>query len=689
VGIINQSNNHSQSTVYCRSSANIDADARQMIQLYIMESRSNLQGSITIQSSSTARVASSRKAWPAAKGLQVRASKAMPLIPRPRRRVVAPSPEQETATLTVMTTARPGWAQPMRVWEPLGIFTATFVVLAALVPRMITYLNPVTGDEPYYLMTALSLLQDGDLNECNNYRALDEAKLYPAFYAGTNTSMTSSADPFSTFAPIAPPGWQGWAKSPFPLAPHEAKLNPASRECMSTYSVVPLPADGSQSELYSKHGLGLTLLVLPAFAFFGRIGVVLFLVMLAALLATNVYLVGREATGKVPPAVLTWVAFVLAAPFFAYSFLIFPEMAAGLLVLYAFRRIRLWYNNSWEVAGIGACLAFLPWLHYRFLPFTLGLLFYYVYQARRHDTERRLLSTVLVLGQLAVSAGLLMVFFYHRYGQVFPDTSDHTDRAGVSDFAATLRGAVGLMLDEQWGLLVYAPIFILAFVGLILMSVKSEWRKELLWVGVLVIPYYLLMANYAQWWGEWGPPARYLVSVLPLLALPFALSLDWIRSILYKAIYALLMLPTLLVTFAFAYQPQWMYSQPRPWCGSSLFQIGVKQLFPWLFGPPDPADLACADIPRRDFRGDGLLPSFVAPYYMFKQDKSGYYGPLFSTAAWRASIGPAMLIVLIVGISLLLAIWQSRNDSVLDSGVDNSQVNLVQPKRPVEEVPQV
>jgi hypothetical protein len=627
---------------------------------------------------------------PADTGLQVRASEDMPIVSRPRRRVTlsVPSPaplENEPAAKIALAE----WVQPLRRWEPFGIFLATFVVLAAIVPRMITYLDPVTGDEPYYLMTAISLLQDGDLNECNNYRANDEAKLYPAFYAGTNTGTMSVADPFGALASIAPPGWKGWPRAPFPLAPHGAKLNPSSRECLSTYSVIPLPADGSQSELYSKHGLGMTLLVLPAFALFGRVGVMLFLVTLAALLATNVYLLGCEATGKVIPAVLTWVAFAVATPFFAYSFLIFPEMAAGLLVLYAFRRIRLWQNNTWQVAGIGACLAFLPWLHYRFLPLTLGLMLYYTYQHRRHGTERRLVSGALILGQLALSAVLLMLFFYQRYGQIYPDTSDHTDRAGVSDFAATLRGGVGLLLDEQWGLLVYAPIFILAFVGLILMSVKADWRKDLIWIGVLMIPYYLLMANYAQWWGEWGPPARYLVSVLPLLALPFALSLDWIGGVAYKAIYGLLMLPTLLVTFAFAYQPQWMYSQPRPWCGSSFFQVGVKHLFPWLFGPPEYADLVCSDFPRKDFKGDGLLPSFVAPYYMFQQDKSGYYGPIFTSAAWKAAIGPTMLIVLIVGVSLLLAIWQSRNDSLLDDGLGASQANPMQPKLPVEEVPQL
>ena len=566
-------------------------------------------------------------------------------------------------------------AKPMRRWEPFAVFFTTFVVLAAMVPGMISRLDPLTGDEPFYLMTAISLLQDGDLNECNNYREIDEAQLYPAFYAGTS----SQARKF----PILPGDWQGWPRAPYPLPPHPAKLYPATRECVSTNPTVLLPTDGSGSELYSKHGLGLTLLVLPAFALLGRVGVMLFLVALASLLAVNVYLLAREGTGRRLPAVLTWVAFALAAPFFAYSFLIFPELPAGLMVLYAFRRIRLWNNNPWQNLGIGACLAFLPWLHYRFLPIVLGLFIFFIYQDFKKRTGKRLLSYGLVLGQLAISAVLLMLYFYQRYGQIFPNSSDH---AGINDIAGTLRGIFGLMLDEQWGLLIYAPIFVLSAVGLVLMATKRAWRKDLLWTGILIAPYYLLIANYAQWWGEWGPPARYLVSVLPLLALPFSLSIGWIRAPAYKVIYGLLMAAGLVVTFAFAYQPQWMYSQPRPFCGSTLFKQGLPQLMPALFGDFDPTFLKCAETPITSLPENELLPSFVAPYFMYSGDKTGYWGDLSSATAWKASIGPILLFALIIGASLLLALWQGRRKDNILIEQDASKLEPQASGAPVEEV---
>ena len=63
-------------------------------------------------------------------------------------------------------------------------------------------------------------------------------------------------------------------------------------------------------------------------------------------------------------------------PLFAYSFLIFPELPAALLTIYAFRRIWLGKNNWLQIFTIGLCLAFLPWLHYRFTPICVGLFIY-------------------------------------------------------------------------------------------------------------------------------------------------------------------------------------------------------------------------------------------------------------------------------------------------------------------------
>jgi hypothetical protein len=504
---------------------------------------------------------------------------------------------------------------------------------------MLDYLSPKTGDEPFYLMTAISLLKDGDLNECNNYRQRDEAQLYPAFMV-EDTSV--------------PRGFKGFAGAPYPLPPHPAQLVPANRMCTRSALGVEPESGGAHDELYSKHGLGLTLLILPAFALGGVPFVTYFLVLLGALLATNIYLLAREATGLAVPAVLTWAAFTLTVPLMPYSYLIFPELPAALLVIYAFRRIREWDNSPLQVVGIAACIAFLPWLHYRFVPVCAALFLYYLYQEWRAprgrmagDTAprgRRWGNLVIVTSVIAGSAALLMAFFYHRYAQVLPNSADH---AGSSDFAGTLRGTVGLLLDEQWGLIISAPIFLLVIVGAVLMLRERRWRVDLLWAGLVFVPYYLVIANYVHWWGEWCPPARYLASTLPVMALPFSVGLARARRVVgYQILYGLLMVVSVGMLAGYLFQPQWMYNHPSFQSTNQVLTSGLPQL---IYNTPLQTEAFQIGRVIAD-----NIPSFVLPsaYYAGGQDQ---YVDMFSDIAWRTSITPAALALAIVALGLALA----------------------------------
>lgn len=552
------------------------------------------------------------------------------------------APEGRSAAPIEVSTQAATPVLRARWWEPASIFAVTFVVLALFAPRIMTYLNPVTGDEPFYLMTAISIWEDGDLNECNNYRQRDEARFHPAFYRSWWEY---------------PEDWKGWASTPFPLTPHAAKLVPSSRMCASTRPSVPLPTNGTRNELYSKHGLGLSLLVLPAFVAGGRELVVYFLIALGALLASNVYLLARETARQMWPALLTWIALAFTVPQLPYSYLIFPELPAAIFVVYAFRRIRLWDNNWLQVAATGACIAFLPWLHYRFIPVSAALFIYFAYTAFKRQTPHRLLTYSLVIGQSVVSAALLMLFFYHRYRQVIPNASDH---AGSSDLDGTLRGAAGLFLDVQWGLFVAAPVYILAVVGIVLMAVFKAHRRDLLWLGLVFVPYFGVIANYSQFWGEWCPPARYLASILPLLAVPFALTLDRIRNWGYYAIYTLLLAVSLAVVAGYLYQPQWMYHHPDGYNLNNVITKGLplvlRQLPSAMQGIVDPNVL------------NAWLPSFVMPYFYYLQDRAD--GDLTSAIAWSKSVRPAIAIAVVVAFSLVLAWWSNPGRRWLRSRAD-------------------
>lgn len=200
------------------------------------------------------------------------------------------------------------------------------VFYLALLPTVFRHLSPVTGDEPFYIMTAQSMLRDRDLDESNNYANRD----YEAFYPD---------DPL-------PANWQGWPAFPRTLPPH--------------------PATSERAGLYTKHGLGLSLLIAAPYELAERLGAVLVVVLCAVLLAGQMFLLSREARATNELAALIAVGLAIAMPIAPYATLIFPEIPAALLVIYAVRRLSANHNNLAQWLATGAAVGFLPWLHQRF-----------------------------------------------------------------------------------------------------------------------------------------------------------------------------------------------------------------------------------------------------------------------------------------------------------------------------------
>ncbi|MCS6800324.1 MAG: hypothetical protein RMM58_08200 [Chloroflexota bacterium] len=416
---------------------------------------------------------------------------------------------------------------------PLLLFLGVTGVFWAILPHRIDALRPLatplpapTGDEPYYLEMALSLLRYGSL-ELTRARSID--RLYSEFY-------------------------------PEPLLGHEAN---------------------SPRGHVSKHYPGLSVLIAPFYLVgdalgrgaygAGRFAVALALGVVGGLVAMNIFLVARETGGG------TWwsaaVALLLAfsSPLLSYSFLIFPELPAALLTVYAFRRARL-PNGSARTLLTGAALGLLPWLHPRFIVLALALAAWFVIGRRRTARE-----VALLLAPAAVSAAGIVLYHLWAFGSPLPNSGDH---AGFGGPQHLLIGAAGLLLDQQWGLLIYAPIYLLVAAGLPALVVHR--RRDALGLLIVTLPYFLLIAAYLQWWGEWGPPARYLTAVVPLAALPLAAARPacWWQW----GIAALLALPSLTIGVLFVLWPETMYNHPTGhghlWL--RLADSGLPNLVPFL-----------------------------------------------------------------------------------------------------------
>ncbi|HET9493968.1 MAG TPA: hypothetical protein VFR15_07040, partial [Chloroflexia bacterium] len=523
----------------------------------------------------------------------------VPWLPGEDSPAAAPQPDERGDLPEVLPGADLAPSRLSPRWLLL-CFAATFILYVALVPRYLRYASPPTGDQPFYLMDTISLIQDGDLELANNYAQGDDIYFY-------------------TLAP-KPPDFVGIsAPDPLPAMLGATTARP-------------------ESEWYGPHFPGLSILLVPAwiagswFLLWWPMTVI-FMCLLGALVAANVFLLAHELTGKAWIAVVVWLAVAFTNPVMSYSYLIFTELPAGLLLIYAFRRLALGWaaNGPWRLLLIGWCIAYIPWIAWRCVPVAAVLGLYALVQWWRHrriavasaalpsqaahsyaGTERpvhfgheRVLSFALLAAPVVLSALLAAWYSLFLFGTVLPPGGGSLVRGqpalfnwpwdGLDALGKYLTGAFGLLFDRQMGLLVYAPFYLLAVVGAIAMFKlgRPSDRRVLLWIAALIFPYMGVVAAFEWWNGVWCPPARYWATFVPLLAAPVAMSLALVPGRLYKAIFALLALPGFALMAAMMDDPRRLFPGNRE---EMLVQFATDPALPvridlWntlpYFTPPD------------------------------------------------------------------------------------------------------
>ena len=336
------------------------------------------------------------------------------------------------------------------------------------------------GDEPHYLLAAQSIVEDGDLDVNNQYAARGYSRFYP--YA--------------------------------------------------------LDAHGSETEgrLHEPHGAAFPLLISPAYAIGGARGVELFLAAIAALAVALGYLLALRAVPD-PWALGAALAVGLSPPFIAYGTAVYPELTAGAALAGA-ALLALRLDDRISRRGAFACFALLgtlPWLGTKFVP--AGIVVGIVAARSLLRARRRTLA----LGSVelaAFSVALYVATNQALYGGPTPYSADvpgesATDADSPGGYAGRAYRVVALLIDREYGLLRWAPVFLLAFGGLWLLwrSRRDGLSRALpeLRVGertaqlcAAALATQLLMAAFLAptMFGFWFPP-RHLLAALPL-AVPLA-----------------------------------------------------------------------------------------------------------------------------------------------------------------------
>ncbi len=304
----------------------------------------------------------------------------------------------------------------------------------------------------------------------------------------------------------------------------EMTAHPANRSMFRS-------ADGG---IYYINAPGPGILLVPAYlldSFLNRtfgwnrqIVVILFWQLLGALLVYEIAISGRE-TAALSASTFVALALALIVPILFYTFQIYPELPAALLLLYAFRKLVVDpFPSPLGVFGGALALSALPWLHqkYSVVAFVLAL-----YAASRFvRRERKAIrfepgKLALLAMPLLLSAFSVFLYNYALTGSLSPTATFHA--AGRSSFEPLSfpKGLLGLLFDRENGLFVFAPFYLLGLVGL---PAFARENPRLVKPFALVIGAYLfVIASFPYWPGAVSTMGRYILSVLPLLAFPLSM----------------------------------------------------------------------------------------------------------------------------------------------------------------------
>jgi hypothetical protein len=353
-------------------------------------------------------------------------------------------------------------------WLPFVVALAIYGGMYAVGYENIT----PRGDEPHYMLEAISLAVDRDRNLAGDYA--DPARFGPMF------------------GPLVP-------------------------------SVHAYNYFGDPSVAVSWHGVGLPAMLVPAAAISSSPRLMrIEMIIVAALTAYLLLSVLRRLAGGGPLVYAVWAGVAFALPLLSYSSQVYPELPGALLLLLGVRLLLSEPLLRRHVAGVSIVAGLLPWFHFRF-----GLLSLALVAAALARTRRRWLAAA--VGPFLAGIGLLALAHQHWYGSPSPTAPTRLQEPRPEfDLPWAYSHSLGGVLQPVYGWLPFAPLHLLAFVGAIYLCFKRSWWA--LFATAVAVVYLFAVGSAKPAGGGFAFPARYQLILIPLAALPLLLLLLERRS---------------------------------------------------------------------------------------------------------------------------------------------------------------
>jgi hypothetical protein len=357
-----------------------------------------------------------------------------------------------------------------KLWVAMAI--TTLAVTAWCVPgawMRATYGARTTADEPQYLLTAMSLGEDGDLDiaderAAGRYRDFHEVGLPIQERVRDDGARVSPHDPLLPLVLAVPMLVGGWLAAKLTLA------------------------------------------------------------LLAGLLAAAMlWLAVVRFRVSLRVAVLTVLAFGLAAPLAIYATQVYPELPAALAVTIGVGAL-LGAPSRSTAAVLTAAVVALPWLSVKYVFVGAALLAVAAFRWWRLGARRHVVVTVSLVGVAAVLFVVVHQVLYDGWtayasGRHFAG-GEMTVVGETPDYLGRSVRLAGLLDDRNFGLLTWQPAFLLAVPAL----AALVWRRPAGWTA-LAVPLAVGWANatfvaltmHGWWW-----PGRQVVVVVPCVVVAIA-----------------------------------------------------------------------------------------------------------------------------------------------------------------------
>ncbi len=344
-----------------------------------------------------------------------------------------------------------------------------FAASAAGIDVRGSHLAQTTGDEPHYLLSAISLGEDGDLDVSDEigrlaYRPFHEVEILAQAENRGDGRLIEPHDPLLPAILAVPMVLGGWV---------------------------------------------LAKLVLAAFA--------------AALAAVSLWTAVRRLAVPLRPATAVVAVLSATAPLAVYGSEVYPELPAALAVAMALAALLgpLGRGGLW---ALGVAVIALPWLSVKYTPVALLLAAVGLWMLWRSGRTR---TAGVLLAALAAAALAHAAAHLALYDGLTPYATGSHFSGGeltvVGDdphYLGRSRRLVGLMVDRDFGLAAWQPAWLLlvpAVAALAARRPRGAWA-----LGLTLLAGWLMATFVALTMQGWWFPGRQLVVVLPAAVLAIA-----------------------------------------------------------------------------------------------------------------------------------------------------------------------